>query len=50
MFISMYVTASFPNCSYLHQKSVLQKKEKETLTPKYYFQIETKIWVAKCLF
>ena len=50
MFITMCVTASFQNCSYLHKESVLQKQEKETLTPKYFFRIETKIWVAKCLF
>ena len=50
MFITMCVTASFQNCSYLHKESVLQKQEKETLTLKHFFQIEIKIWVAKCLF
>ena len=50
MFITMCVTASFQNCSYLHKESVLQKQEKETLTLKHFFQIEFKIWVAKCLF
>ena len=50
MFITMCVTASFPNSSYLHKGSVLQKQEKETLTLKHFFQIEIKIWVAKCLF